>query len=227
MRKYSNNSNAKQRVAYGIELQAGLDHFTETKPLGVEFGVITEELNSARAAREPLQIERSRTRARVRFANYQFDTVLRQMGVACEGADGGQRGPVFGAVFPDNLTCVITPVGEGQVKAGEAFLRTFEASGIAGVAAVREVWLPKVKAALEELKAALAARDEAGRKLAVARAREEALCEDHEIALERVMGQVRTIFPRQRDLWDVIFPPAPRAPRTDDDDPATPEDPAI
>ena len=226
MRKYPHNANTSQRIAYGLDLQAGLDQLPETRPLAAEFGALNEDLIRARAARDPLLVDLSRARARARFANYGFDDVLRQVAVACEAADGGKRGAVFGAVFPDNLTCVITPAGASQAKTGEAFLRTFEATGVPGVAAVREAWLPKVTAALTELKAALAARDEAVAGLAVARAREEALCEDHELALERVMGQVRTLFPRRRDLWDAIFPPAPRAPHADADDPS-PEDPAI
>jgi len=227
MRKYSSNSNTSQRIAYGLDLQAGLDQLPETRPLAAEFGALTEDLIQSQAARGPLQVDLSRARARARFANFGFDDVLRQVAIACEAADGGKRGPVFGAVFPDNLTCVITPAGESQAKTGEAFVRGFEATGVLGVAAVREAWLPRVAAALTELKAALAARDEAVARLAVARAREEALCEDHELALERVMGQVRALFPRRRDLWDAIFPPAPRAPRVDEDEMAPPEGPTI
>ena len=73
----------------------------------------------------------------------------------------------------------------------------------------------------------MAAREEAGGRLAVFRAQEMALCEDHEYALERVMGQVRTLFPRQRDLWNAIFPPAPRVSRTDDLDTDPEADPTM
>ena len=41
---------------------------------------------------------------------------------------------------------------------------------------------------------------------AKARAEEDAACDDHELAVERIMGQIRTIFPKDRHKWNVIFP---------------------
>ena len=41
---------------------------------------------------------------------------------------------------------------------------------------------------------------------------------DHELALEKVMGEVRATFPKDRRRWSVIFPPV-RSRRGADDDP--------
>ncbi|MBU1413330.1 hypothetical protein KKC22_17605 [Myxococcota bacterium] len=222
MRKYHSGASAALRTDYGIELIAGLEQFMQTQPLAGEFRPINDTLITLELDKPPLVTALTIARAGVRVANYQFDRVIRQIARDCELADGGRRGPVFAAVFPSNVNCVIAPGGVGQVTAGDAFVRQLEASNVAGVAPVREAWFSEVKTRLDQLKAAVAARDEAGQRLAVFRARELALCEDHEYAVERVMGQVRALFPRQRDLWNAIFPPAPRASRNEDSE-ADPE----
>jgi len=226
MRKYPAGAGAQHRALYGIALTAGLEQFEATRPLAAGFRTINDALIALQLEKSPLLTALTVARAGVRVGDYQFDRVVRQIDRACQLADGGARGPVFRAVFPDHVSCVVSPTGVGQVAAGDAFVRRLEAAGVEGVAAIREAWLPELKTRLADLKAAVAARDEAGVKLAGYRAREEALCEDHELALERVMGQVRTLYPRQRDLWNAIFPPADRpreAPELDDDPAPTPE----
>ena len=222
MRKYPAGAGAHHRTLYGIALIAGLEQFEATRPLAADFQALNDALITLQLEKAPLLTALTIARAGVRVSDYQFDRVVRQLDRACQLADGGARGPVFRAVFPENVGCVVSPTGVGQVAAGDAFVRRLEASGIEGVAALREAWLPELRTRLADLKAAVAAREAAGVKLAGYRAREEALCEDHELALERVMGQVRALFPRQRELWNAIFPPADRARETPelDDDPA-------
>ena len=47
----------------------------------------------------------------------------------------------------------------------------------------------------------------------------------HELAVERIMGQLRTIFPRDRDRWDAVFPNSPtRSAGRDEEDGEVGED---
>jgi len=138
MRKYPPRAGAHHRTLYGIALIAGLEQFEATRPLAAGFRTLNDALIALLLEKPPLLTALTVARAGVRVGDYQFDRVVRQIDRACQLADGGARGPVFRAVFPDHVSCVVSPTGVGQVAAGDAFVRRLEAAGVEGVAARTE-----------------------------------------------------------------------------------------
>jgi hypothetical protein len=206
MRKYNRNASSPARVAYGMEVSEGLRFFPETGDLAAPFATLTTQLETIyleRVARERALVP---IRARVRFANYAFDVAVRGAAKTAEIADNGKKGALYKTLFPEGLGAVVLPSGEGQAKAGRKFVEMLTQSKAPGADQVRDQWLGKLTDAQGGLEESLGARAAAYADVAKARAVEDAAKEDHELAVERVMGQLRTIFPRDRARWDVVFP---------------------
>lgn len=225
MRKYRENASVPDRVAYGVELVEGLRFFPETTYLAEPFETQTLELEKLYADRLQKERDMLPLRAKVKYANFGFDSMVRTCSKTAEIADGGKRGSLHSALFPNGLGSVVTPAGKAQIPVAEAFLRQLEESKASGADKLRAEWLTKLKEQLAELVAAVAARDKGYLARAEALSREDAAAEDHELALERIMGQVRSIFPKDRDRWIVIFPRAKGA-SGGTDEPEEPSEPA-
>lgn len=81
---------------------------------------------------------------------------------------------------------------------------------------------------LGQLEAAVNGRTDALAVVADARAQLEATMDDHELTVEKLMGQVRALYPKDREKWNAIFPPARASrraggdPKGDDEEPASP-----
>jgi hypothetical protein len=227
MRKYKPQSGSATRVTYGIEVVEGLRYFPETADLASPFAALTTQLETIyleRVARERALVP---IRARVRFANYAFDVAVRGAAKTAEIADNGRKGALYKALFPEGLGAVVLPSGEGQAKAGRKFVESLTQSKAPGADQVRDQRLGKLTDAQGGLEESLGARAAAYADVAKARAVEDAAKEDHELAVERVMGQLRTIFPRDRARWDVVFPSvSSRSSGGDDDAETGADDPA-
>jgi len=218
MRKYRSNASADDRVAFFVEVAEGLGLFSETAELAPPLLAQNEELervNKERIGKERLLLNH---RVKVRFADFLWDSAVRSLMRAAEIADGGTRGSVHAAVFPNGIGPVVVPSGAGQVAPAKAFVTALKASKAPGVDELRTQWLPKLEEALGTLETAVDRRTEAYGAVAEARAVEDAACDDHELALERVMGQIRAIFPKDKRTWNVIFPSSPRRSRRDEED---------
>lgn len=228
MRKYHHKAASPVRVSYGLEVGQGLRSFEETAPLAPPFEEQTLELEQLHLDTTAKDRALVPIRARVRYANYAFDAAARGASKTAEIADGGKRGALFHAIYPDGLGAVVIPSGAGQARAGRKFVDRLVESRAPGADAVRDQWLGRLQDALGGLEESLEARAAAYAELAKARAVEDAAKYDHELAVERLMGHVRAIFPRDRARWDVIFPSgSTRSPGADDDDaPATEDEPA-
>jgi len=218
MRKYRANAASPARVHYGIDLCEGLAFFEETAFLAPAFSAQNEELDRVHLERLRLGRALVPERAKVRFGNYLWDVTVRSLSKSAEIADGGVRGAVHAAVFPNGLGPVVVPSGGGQVKPARDFLTALESSKAPGVGPVRDEWLPRLKDALSRLETAVEGRNKAYDALQQARAREEAAKDDHELSIERIMGQVRALFPKDKRKHDVIFPPTSRAARREEVD---------
>lgn len=206
MRKYRTDANSQERYKYGVELVEGLRFFPETAGLADPFVVVNDSVKDQRQARLDAELAVLPYRARVRFADFEFDGTTRSISKTAEIADGGQRGQIHGAIFPNGLGPVVVPSGEGQVKPGGTFVERFKASNVPGIEKVRQEWLPKAEDALAKLVAAVDGRRAAYQAVANARIAEEVAMDDHELAVEKLMGEVRATFPKDRRRWDVIFP---------------------
>ncbi|MEK6607719.1 MAG: hypothetical protein AABZ30_08675 [Myxococcota bacterium] len=216
-RKYDHTASSYVRYRYGIDAAEGLRQFPETQPLAEPLQELNERLGEARLARMAAELAVAPHSARVRFGDFLCDTAIRSLSRDAEVADGGRRGPVFDGIFPSGLNAVVATSGAAQLDATVALERRFSESRVAGVEPLRTEWMPRLADARQKLEDAVAARKTGRRALADARAREEAVMEEHETAIDKLLGQVRAIFPRDVARQNVVFPPAPARGRADDE----------
>lgn len=206
MKKYRATAGSPVRVDYGIELAIGLELFPETAGYAAAFRTVNNELETAyearRASRKPL-VE---ARVALRYANYSVDQLVRSAARGCEIADGGRRGPVFQAVFPDNVNPVVAPAGARQIKPTEELIARITHSKAPGMDAFRTEWLPKLQGGLDSLQAAATAHQSAQKAYLDAFQLEVGLRAEHLLAVDRLIGQVRAAFPRDRTRQDLVFP---------------------
>jgi hypothetical protein len=226
IRKYHPNTAAEDRVAFGIELEAGLRYFPETAALADALGVQNQELDRLVADLERVSRLLLPLRAAVKFTNYAYDSVIRGCSKTAEVADGGKRGRIHEAIFAEGTTPVITPSGAAQLPKARKHAQSFEASKAPGVDAVRAEWLPKIQAAITKHAEAVAARDAGYAEVAKAMAARDAAADDHELAVERIQGHVRAVFPKDRARWGVIFPTARGASAVAPEEPEAPITPS-
>ena len=206
MKRYRNDAGSPTRIDYGIGLSAGLRAFTETQPLAQPFEQTNDELESAylnrQARRKPMVVARSK----VRFGNYHVDQGIRMLDGAARIADGGRRGPVTTALFPEGLTAVVKPKGAAQIQPTKDLLDRFSKCKLPRAIALHAEWAPRITALLEALKLASEGYDVAKQAYVDAFAEEIAMRAEHARQVDRLMGLVRAEFPRDTARQDVIFP---------------------
>jgi hypothetical protein len=207
MRKYRSNASSTVRFEYGLELVAGLSSFPETAAAAIDFDTVNEALAAEHAKRLALRAPLLRARAKLRFVDHRVDQVIRSAARAAEIVDGGRRGRVAGAIFPEGVRPVVALPGRRQVKPTRDLVDRLENARIAGIDDYRTAWLPKLKAALGEIEGAVYSYDAALAAHDAAFKAEVALREAHHDAVDRIVGLVRAAFPRNRAVQDVIFPP--------------------
>lgn len=206
MRKYRITATSTVRIEYGIELHAGLSQFDETLAAANEAQAVNDALADQYQIRLQLHRPVLNARAILRFAEYNVDRVIRSVHRGAEIQDGGRRGRISGALFPDGLTPVIKPSRRGQVKPTKQLIDRFKLSTVTGMDAFRAVWLAKLETALAKLEAAVTTYEGARTAHDQAFRAEIALRNAHWEMLDRVMGLVRSAFPLDKDVHDVIFP---------------------
>jgi hypothetical protein len=229
MRKYHGTASSSARFQYGVELHAGLAQFPETADAAADVLAVNDALHAQFQKRLGLVVPVVKTRAALRFAEYHVDSVLRSAFHAAQIEDGGRSGRVCQAVFPEGIREVTRPAGRGQVKPTKDVIERLKLAKVAGVDDYRQVWLPKLESALEQLEGSIAAHEAATLAHQDAFAEERALREAHHETVDKVIGMVRAAFPRDRNMQDVIFPVAQRnrarVAETDEDE--GPESPPV
>jgi len=211
MRSYRSNAASDVRIEYGIELGEGLALFPETASAASEIGTLNGALAIEHDKRRALRIPVLRTRAALRFAEFSVERVVRSALRAAEIEDGGRRARICASLFPKGSNPILKPVGKKQLKPLKDLVERLEKSKVAGIDAYRAVWLPKLKDALASFETAVAAHLAALSVYDDVFKTELALRDAHHDAVDRIMGQVRTAFPRDRALQDVLFPPVDEA----------------
>lgn len=206
MRKYRASAASPIRVDYGVELIAGLLLFTETSGYAPSFESLNEELDASYTSRQAKRKPLVKARVALRFANYEVDQLIRSAARAAEIADGGRRGPIFQATFPEGVGPVVAPDGARQIPPTAALVDRITRSRVASIDPYRAEWLPKLQAGLAKLQAAAAAYDAARKDYLAAFADELALRQDHLLAVDRLIGLVRAAFPHDRARQDLVFP---------------------
>lgn len=218
MRKYRKDAGTLTRTDYGIGLQAGLQVFPETLPLAPPLGQINDDLDDAHVTRRGLRKGVLQASAALRFANFEVDQMIRMTHHGAQNADGGRRGPITAALFPDGVSAVVDPKGAEQIKPTEELVDRFQRSKLAGVTALGASWLPQIQPALDRLRAAASAHQAATAAYQAAFREEAALRDEHLRQVERIMGLVKAAFPGDRARQDVIFPEVARGKRVVEDD---------
>lgn len=213
MRKYRITATSPVRIAYGIELHAGLSQFDETLAAANDARAINDALADQYQIRLQLHRPVLNARAILRFAEYNVDRVIRSVHRAAEIQDGGRRGRVSSALFPDGLTPVTKPSGRGQVKPTKQLIDRLKLSTVTGMDAFRAVWQAKLETALAKLEAAISTYEGAQTAHDQAFRAEMALRDAHWEMVDRVMGLVRSAFPLDKDVQDVIFPTVDDSPK--------------
>jgi hypothetical protein len=206
MRKYRKSASSAVRVAYGIELAEGLRQFPETAHLADSFAAMNEALAAQLDKRLGLEKPLAEARVRLRFAEYHADQCIRSAARAAEIADGGRRGRIAAAVFPEGLTPVVAPTGRRQIEPMRELVGNLEHSRLPSLDAYRAEWQPRLAESLARLEDAAAAFHAASDAVARAFAEETALREVHEHEVDRVIGLVRAAFPRDKVRQDLVFP---------------------
>ena len=224
MRIYNSNAGSETRIAYGTETIVGLRQFDETAPLAASFEPVNARLQTTFTARKDAERAQLQARVQVRFADWKFDQEARAAFRAAQTADGGKTGKITRALFPDGLNTVVIPSGPSQHAASVQLINRAKACTTSGAEKVLGEHLPSIEKASGDLKLALDERDRLAAARAVAFTAEEVARDDHEAAIDKLMGEVRALYPRDRKRWDLIFPTLPsRRARRDDDDEPTPE----
>lgn len=220
MRNYSAGASTQVRVDYGIALVRGLSNFEKTRPYAEEFRRLNDELHAQLQTRLSLRKPWLEARQDVRFGDWNGDQTLRTFLRAAEIADGGRRGPITQAVLPDGITAAVVPAGAQQLPALGAVIQRLKNARVEGIEALRESELPKLEAAYTQLETAVHAYEAARKAYLDAFAVEKAMRDEHRLAVDALMGVVRTAFPGNRTVQDIIFPDSgvSRGIREDDED---------
>ncbi len=206
MRNYRAKAGSPVRIDYGVALSRGLSHLNETRPLAEPFAAVNAELEAKYEARRKLRRPLLEARQDLRFAEHDAEQAIRRFSREVEIADGGRRGPLAQALIPDGITPLIAPFGAKQLELLRGLVERVEKSRAPGVDGVRTEELPKLKAALTALETAVDAYESARRAYLAAFGDELAVRDEHRLAVERLMGQVRAIFPGDRKRQDLVFP---------------------
>jgi hypothetical protein len=222
MRNYRTNAGSPVRLDYGTSLVRGLSHFEETRPLADPFAALNGELEGKYDARRKLRRPLLEARQDLRFADYDAEQAIRLFVREAEIADGGRRGLLTVALVPRGVTPLVAPFGPKQVQPLAELIERLENSRVEGADALRAAELPKLQAARTALETAVEAYDAARKAYLAAFAEELAVRDDHRLAVDKLMGQVRATFPGDRVKQDLIVPDVQvsrgRAEDPDDDD---------
>lgn len=206
MKNYRKKAGTEARLDYGMELAEGLKLFPETAGYAPDQEQRDDELEQAHEARRALRKPLVKKRVALRLANYTTDREIRAMAKAAESADGGRRGPIFTALFPEGLWPVVAPMGARQVKPTEALAGRLSKSKHPDVMAFAVEWQPKIDAAAAQISGAAAAHLAARKAHDGAFQTEVAVRDEHRRQVEVLMGHVRSAFPGDRVRQDLVFP---------------------
>lgn len=206
MRNCRTNASSEERYAWGLELIAGLSQVKETSGFAEPLRAINDRVKACGDARKQAELALIPARVEVRHAEYAVDQLLRTLAKAAEVADGGRRGTTFSALFPEGLGPAVTPSGASQVALTAQFATRAKSARAPGIERITSEWLPRLEELNGKLDAALKKRDLQNAAVFAARATESVANEEHLIAVDRVIGEIRALFPKDRDRQEVFFP---------------------
>ncbi|MFT3768876.1 MAG: hypothetical protein QM820_25820 [Minicystis sp.] len=206
MRNYRINAATMVRIIFGVELGAGLRLFPETAPLADGFEKHNDQLAEVHDQRQAARKPMVKARVGQRLAAYQARQVIKSAAKAAEIADGGRRGPIFEAVFPEGTRSVANRKGKAQMGPTKEIVDRVTKCKVPGIDAYRNEWLPKLTGALTGMQKAAFVLETAVDAYDDAFATEVALRDQHRVEVDRIIGQVRAAFPGDTTKQDLVFP---------------------
>jgi hypothetical protein len=206
MRNYRVNAATALRLDFGVELGLGLDLFPETAPLRADLQPAQDALETAYEDRRKRRKPLVEARVRVRLTGYLLRQTIRSAFKAAEIADGGRRGPICKAVFPEGLSAEVAPQGKAMIDKAGKLRDRLQLSKLPTLADYRKAWLPELQADVDGLTQAGAAHTAATKDYVDAFAVELAARQEHRRMVDRIAGEVRATFPSDKAKQDVVFP---------------------
>ncbi len=206
MRNYRTNAATPVRVDYGVSLVRGLSNFPKTQPHAEGFQTLNDQLYAQHNIRVALRKPWLEARQDVRFGDYNADSVIRSYQAAAKIADGGRVGPISKAVLRDGVSKVVAPAGARQLPALEEVISDLNNARVEGIEAFRDAQLPTLEGARTRLDTAVTTYQDARKAYLDAFAVEKALRDEHRLAVDAMMGTVRSLFPGDKRTQDIIFP---------------------
>lgn len=208
MRNYRRDLASEGRIDYGRELTLALEQVDATRPLAAAMGAAQAELEEAAMVRADAEVGLARERVKLRFAEHALEGAIRTLHRRAGVADGGRQGPIVDALFPDGLVAETVPVGERQEKRAIALLGRLER--LTGGDALRAEAMGELATAVRGFTGARAAFEQARATHAARFAAEVQVRDAHRLQVERVFGQLRTLYPDDAPRRALFVPTAPR-----------------
>lgn len=205
MKQINPKAASRARLRGGRALLAALRHDPPTETIASAFAPTQQDLVDALAAREAAEDAEDEANVVLDLANFHLDTFLRMLARHVEIADERPQGPRYQSLFPNGLVALTLPQGARQLTVLDAFIRDFELNNAPGIEALRAEHLASLSAARDTYAQHVAARDAARAAVAAAWAVEYAARQDHVYAIDRVMNELRLLFPRDRARQDLYF----------------------
>lgn len=206
MRNYRIGMATQACVDYGVELGQGINLFQETAPLLADLQPAQDTLETAFEGRRKLRKPLVTARVRLRLTGYLLRQTIRSAHRGAEIADGGRRGPVCKALFPDGLAAEVKPKGAALAEKITKLRDRMQNSKLPAVAEYRKAWLPEIQPDLDAHTTATAEHKAATKDYVDAYAVELAARAEHRRIVDRIAGEVRATFPGDRAKQDVVFP---------------------
>jgi hypothetical protein len=207
-------------LALGRYHLAALAETEVTSGVRSAFEPVQAALEAAYSARLAAENDLVVPRVKLRFAERRAEEALRRLANGASDLDGKRGGPIYVALFPNTLTAETAPRAAAQRAAVERVVQRLASQTPA--AALREVHLSALTAAFDQMTTTLAGRLRAAEALGQARAREDAAYDDFSRAYDASAGELRRLFPRDREAQNVYFDSARKRGRVEDEDPVTP-----
>lgn len=205
-KKLQRNASSGAYLRQGKEQEIRFNRLPECTPLA---GPVIDAANLLRAGRDKrVACEEAFIPIRVTcdFADREWDQVLRAAASGAESVTGGRKSQAWRELFPNGTKALVAYAGATQKAAADQFLIHLASCTTPGAVTVREEWSPKLTKARDVLGAALEARAAGDRALFVARAEEQAAKRDFRRTMDKVIAQVRAIYPEDRAAQDLAFP---------------------
>jgi hypothetical protein len=212
-------------VKQGVEQEIRFAAVPECAEMVSPISAVTSLVRTALANRQARELALIPIRVRCDFADSAWGRAVRATASATE-IEVGKKSPAYREMFPDGITPLVVRSGKPLLKNADWFLIHLRTCKMPGAERVLEQWKPKLQQARDALAAALADRKAADAALALARQEEQGARREFNRTIDRMIGQIRLLFPEDRARQDLLFPSLSARSNESGDESETETDPA-